>query len=508
MLRAFFISFLALLPIGTLIAQSDPSLHILNPIGFLRPGDNFEIHAKLVNPADSGVVISRISGGGRSQSGSVFENPIDRQALMQEIQTKQQAFRERMRAGFRNQYPVTAGSFPLNPGESLQFVIHTDQMPRIAQPGQDIRFINLSVKLDVGSYMSGNVYADFNAIRVASIDGGGDESAFVLSELESEQAGTMITDLYAELSYPSIITAGESFTIEATVTNRYDYQVNLQTALVMQGGFREWKGEHARSFRFIECQDACQPPPEIILGPGESGSFQLGTYYYENEDLFDGKLVLDGFMLSVVDHVGRHELREITSDPVSISVMSINGIDRSVSAESYETLQPRDLYDAGDQKLVYDPNTGKEWLKLTAGEGYSPQEMLRAIRPNGEFSGFRLASSQEVEILYLNHLNASGVEIRDYAVYEMVPQIEPLQNFVSLLGNIPTVNESLGFSAVVSDEMPARHETTSQYTIMTLKVTNKPPQQAFLMSSDQGLRKTRRLIESHLEEYTGYWLVR
>ena len=506
MLRAILISVLTLLPMGFLNAQSDPQLKILNPVGFVRPGDTFEIHAELVNPADSGVVVQRISGGGRSQQGSVFENPLDRQALMQEMQARQQAMRNRMRAGMRDQYPVIAGSFPLYPGESLQFVVHSDQMPLVAQPGQDIRLINLSVKLDIGSFISGEVYADFNTLRVASADGSGDETAFQLAELVSDQAGTMFTDLYAEFSYPPSVSAGESFTIEATISNRYDHSVNLQTGLAMLGGFREWEGEHKRSFRFVECHEECQKPPELMLGPGESASFQLGTYYYENDSVFEGELVLDGFMLSVVDHVGRHEIRDITTDPVRISVIA--GADPRVTPVSSEALQILDLYNAGDQMLVYDPNTGNEWLKLTAGEGYTPQEILRAIQSNGEFSGFRLASAQDVETLYLNHLNASGVELRDYAVYEMVSEVAPLQQFVSLMGNIPTVNETLGFSAIVSDDLPAQHDIASQYTILTLKVTKQVPGQVFLMSSDQGLRKHRRSYYSRFENYTGYWLLR
>lgn len=506
MLRVLILSVLALLPMGNLNAQSDPSLHILNPVGFVRPGETFEVLAELINPADSGVVIERISGGGSGRQGSVYNNPDNRQAMMRDDQARRQALMERMRTGMVDRYPVTTGAFPLHPGESLQFVLQSGQMPSFAQPGEDIAMVNLRVKLEVGSSIDGAVYADYNVVRVASVDGSGDTSTFDLSELESKQAGTMFTDLYAEFSHPASVTAGESFTMEATVTNRYAYPVNLQTGLAMQGGFRNWKGDHSRSFRFVECRDACQKPSEINLEPGASASFQLGTYYYENESVFEGELVLDGFVLSAVDHVGRHEMREITAQPVTVSVVA--GADLRVAPTIPEALQLLDLYNAGDQMLVYDPNTGNEWLKLTAGEGYSPQEMLRAIQSNGDFAGFRLASSEEVETLYLNHLNASGVELRDYAVYEPVSQVGPLQQFVALLGNIPTVNESLGFSAVVNDDLPAQHDSTSQYTVLTVKVTNQPPQQVFLMSSDQGLTKRRRLFESRFEDYTGYWLVR
>lgn len=480
MLRAFIVSVLLLLPLFGVSAQADPGLYILNPGAYVRPGEAFQIHAELVNPIDSGIVIHAITGGGQTGGG-----------------------------GMPRRYPILTGTFPLHPGESLQFVIYEGQMPRGAQHGQSISLRNMSVKLDTGHFMSGQVYADFNTIRIASFDGGGDVSVFSDMDLVSSQAGVMMTDLRAEFSYPREVLAGESFAIEATVTNHYSEQVGVMTGVIfMQGGFREWQGEHARSYRFIECGEACHTSHETRLAPGESVSWQLGTLYYENDTLFNGELVLDGFMLSVVDHVGRHEIRELTTEPVIISVLRGGRNPAATAENSAAELQLRDLYEVGDQLLIFDPNTGYEWLKLSVGKDYSPAEMLEATRPNGAFSGFRLASSQEVESLYLNHMTASGVKLRDYSVYEMVSEALPLQQFVGLMGDIPTVNETLGFSAIVNDELPARHEPGAQYTVLTLSVSNRPAGQVTWISSNQGLRKIRREFGSPLKANTGYWLVR
>jgi len=495
-------------------AQSDPQVHVLNPTGFVRPGDWFEVYAELVNPADSGQVIDRVSGGGRSGASFLSRSAFSRSTFDPDQQTEiREARMQRARSNPGGRHRAVSGSFPVYPGESVVFVLMEEFMPGSAQPGQDRGFQRLSVKLDTGSQdaLPTTVYADLNVIRIASENGQGEESVFAGLDLASQHAGVMQADLYAEFNHPQEIVAGESFELEATIFNEGSNSVSIMlAALGTMSGFMNWQGEHAQSYRFVSCAKACGLTGSIELAPGEFLRRQLGTFYYENDDFFSGDFILERFSLSVTDQLGRHEMRPATASPVLISVINQPNSRRLFSGNGPlpRPLQLQDLYSPGDERIVNDPNTGLDWLMLTEGEGYSVEAMLAANGPGGEFEGFRLASSREVETLYLNHMNASGVKLGDYAVYELVTEVEALQNLVGLLGNIPTVNNTFGFNGIVSDDLPSRHDENALYTILELSVTASHPDRVMMFSGSQGLRKQQRRLENSLSAYTGYWLVR
>lgn len=49
-------------------SQTDPEIHILNPVGFVTPGQVEEIIAEISNPVDSNVVFEGLGGGLRELS--------------------------------------------------------------------------------------------------------------------------------------------------------------------------------------------------------------------------------------------------------------------------------------------------------------------------------------------------------------------------------------------------------------------------------------------------------
>lgn len=485
-------------------AQSEFELRVLNPTGFVAPGQLEEIIAEVFNPIDSGITIERVSGGGSGSSGTLFQNAADPRALyMQMLQL-------RNRGGSR--YRVVSGSYPVRPGESIQIVVRELQIPADAPPGESIGLTGVSVGLDIDSILPLEVYADLDVMRIISADGRGDSAQFEQMDLANPQAGMLEAQLLAEFTYPNQVTAGESFDLQVTVTNQAESAIEINIPSTGErASSRNWLGEHARSYRFIPCRNECLASGNSELEQGDSLTLNLGTFHYENEDFFEGTLILKDYTLNVFDRLGRHENVLAIADPITVSVIHTPGNESIYTNDEFqpEPLQQLDLNNAGDGLVIYDPNTGLEWLKLTAGEGYSLEQMFVETRAGGVFEGFSLAGSTQVESLIVNHMNSTGETLEEYAVYSTIGSIEPLQSLVELMGNIPTVNNTLGFNGIVNDSLPAEAGPEAEYTIMEVTVTSADPNAgAFIISSTQGLRKYVRGLDNRFVEYTGFWMVR
>ncbi|MEX0964056.1 MAG: hypothetical protein WDZ52_08475 [Pseudohongiellaceae bacterium] len=487
-------------------AQSELELRILNPTGFIAPGQSEEIIAEIANPMGSGITIEQISGGGHSNSGSIFQNVSYARDFMR-VQMQGMARRPAER------YRLVSGNYPVRPGESVQFVLSELQIPADAPIGESIGFSKLSAKLNTGtSPLPIEVYADLDALRIISYDGSGDAAQFDSMDLVNPQAGLMDAKLLAEFSYPERVFAGESFDLIVIITNQAESAIEINyPATGEMANMLSWQGEHARSYRFIPCTDECLVFGSAELEQGDSLTLRLGAFYYENEEFFSGSLILEDFMLNAFDRLGRHESMLAIADPINVTVEydQNSALILSDSGIQPEQLQQRDLHNSGDRLVIYDPNTGLEWLQLTAGKDYTLEQMLAETRDGALFEGFSLASSAQVEQLILNHMNSMGQRLQEYALYSAFASIEPVQALVELMGNIPTVNNTLGFNGIVNDSLPESLTPDAVYTVMELSVTAADPNSGvFLRSSGERLSKHRRSLDSFLVEYTGYWMVR
>lgn len=485
-------------------AQSEFELRILNPTGFVAPGELEEIIADIFNPIDSGVSIERVSGGGSGSRGTLYENAVDPMVL--HIQMLQ------LRTRGRSQYRVVSGSYPVRPGESIQIVVRELQIPGNAPYGESIGLTGMNVKLDINSILPLEVYADLDVIRIISADGQGDSSQFEQMDLANPLVGMLKAQLLAEFTYPNQVVAGESFDLLVTVTNLAEsaIQINIPT-VDERASSRNWQGEHARSYRFIPCRNECLVLGNSELENGDSLTLDLGTFHYENEDFFEGALILKDYTLNVFDRLGRHENVLAIADPITVSVIHTPGNESFYTNDELqpEPLQRRDLNNAGDGLVIYDPNTGFEWLKLTVGQGYDLEQMFTETRAGGQFDGFSLAGSTQVESLIMNHMNSTSETLEAYALYSTIGSVAPLQSLVKLMGNIPTVNNTLGFNGIVNDALPAETGLEAEYTIMEVTVTSADPNAgAFMLGSTQGLRKYTRALNNRFVGYTGFWMVR
>ncbi len=63
-----------------------------------------------------------------------------------------------------------------------------------------------------------------------------------------------------------------------------------------------------------------------------------------------------------------------------------------VAAAIYE----RDLWTSGDGLLTYDSQSNSEWLDLTETRDWATVDLAAALAPGGQYSGFRIATANEV----------------------------------------------------------------------------------------------------------------
>ena len=108
---------------------------------------------------------------------------------------------------------------------------------------------------------------------------------------------------------------------------------------------------------------------------------------------------------------------------VEISISSPSGgesINEAAQVPNRSPMEIRELNNTGELVVVFDPNTGLEWLKLTEGEFFTLQEIQNETDAGGLFEGFELAGSTDVETLILNFIHASGLQLVEQTMYTML----------------------------------------------------------------------------------------
>jgi hypothetical protein len=268
--------------------------------------------------------------------------------------------------------------------------------------------------------------------------------------------------------------------------------------------------------------EECLPVPSdsaILSGahrlePGESLTYLMGTYFYENDALFDGQLILSDLQLLVQDHTGRSGRVPVPSEPIVVEVRN-TAASSALASRAYELTLPLENYDLlteGDRLLIYDPNTGLEWLRLTAAAGYEVEEMLAETRPGGKFADFQLASVQQIEALVLNHVNGNGGRLGAYALYSPMSsdQNRHWQSLVQLLGPMPFNNRGMGVIGFVSDPPDPSVPIPGARTLIEITAPEvMSPGGAIVFSSPSRMQKHfLNPARQTVYDYTGLWLVR
>jgi hypothetical protein len=99
---------------------------------------------------------------------------------------------------------------------------------------------------------------------------------------------------------------------------------------------------------------------------------------------------------------------------------------------SFASFIQREWQSTGQNDLIYDTNSGLEWLKLTVTQGrFSYDTMQTQLLPGGEFFGFRYANAGEVNSLFnsfglfmhgLDNTVADHFQIENYQAFFGITQ--------------------------------------------------------------------------------------
>ena len=238
-------------------AQPNFELNVLNPVGFVAPGQAETIIVEVFNSIDSGVDITGFSGAGYHGGFPAFDIEKMRERMMAAAMANAKS-RQAGGCGRRNICPLS-GSFPVKPGQSMQIsYLHID-VPEDIQIGSEIQYSNMSLKIEVdGQTALSDYYTDKNVIRIVTSTGTGDASLFDDFDLWSPLAGVLSSNLAVRFDYPKEISAGDSFIVSATISNGGSTPITLHNVLNSSiSGFDGISGTHWRSYRFVPCQQQC-----------------------------------------------------------------------------------------------------------------------------------------------------------------------------------------------------------------------------------------------------------
>ncbi|NQV69800.1 MAG: hypothetical protein HQ498_07215 [Pseudohongiella sp.] len=486
---------------------ADIQITILNPVGFIRPGGSENIIVEIYNPDTSGITITDASGKGYSPPQQP-EGGLPTPALGNRISY----------GGPSDLCPragicLVSGQLPIKPGESAQIAYTLIQVPQSEELGRELRFDNPRLGIRTpDSRQSVEYYLHTDIVRIVSAEGRGD--AAILENLEIANTGGGVLDVNASVvfDHPAELVAGESFTIEMTLTNE-GFNALFFMPRFSASPFEVIDGNHKSSFQFIGCERQCYKAGALPgrLEPGETATWEMGTYYYKNELLFDGDFILDRLQIALSDHLQRRGFFIPETKPIEISIISpTNGesINAAMQIPSRSPLELRELDDTGEFVVVFDPNTGNEWLKLTAAEHFTLQEIQEETVTGGLFQGFELADSGDVETLILNYIHASGIHMVEQTMYSMLDTEtdSAMLEFVDLIGEIPSVNSGARTIGIVKDQVAGTNPLSDTNVVVEII----PRGNQMLVSSLNGISKRTMSMSMPrpIYSYVGYWMVR
>lgn len=312
--------------------------------------------------------------------------------------------------------------------------------------------------------------------------------------------------------YPRMIPAGTPFVLRLRVHNHSEIPLSFhggQHTLSLSGG-------HADSFDFQRCYEGCLLKGTDPTPPGEEVLMEAGTLYYRNQDLFSGGVSINDIRVNATapsddGSIASYSVPAATAVTIQIQHSSETPEEnsREDGAPVRSALELRDLAETGDQRLLHDPNTGNDWLRLTQTTGLTETSLAEKTAPGGEYAGFAVAYAAQVEELILNHLHAGGIEMQ---AYELAAPFAPQQTRDSLalfMDSIGGTGEAMSVPRVagaVRDRAPLHPTGDVFHTLVALHG-----------SSDDGYWRPAR--PGPLREYAsgdqiessssiGVWLVR
>lgn len=273
------------------------------------------------------------------------------------------------------------------------------------------------------------------------------------------------------VDYPTQVKAGQNFTLTASLVNTSSMPMLVSVHWVLRRN--AVSGSHASSYRiFSHPLMEARPFTRIVLEPGNPRVISLREFYYEGDELFNGELIVENSEITISSTTW--ERTTTLLDPIRIEVAHEGPVSPTVIQNISERLplESRVIGDnSGDSRVVYDPNTGYEWLPLSRTHNRTLLSVMENLMPGAEFEGFRVANLAEVQTLFLNAIHAAGIHYPQYALFA-VDEYEDgdLKEAKALFPIARTLQDSFGITR--SARMP-EHESDTAAGILV--GTNKVP---------------------------------
>jgi len=272
-------------------------------------------------------------------------------------------------------------------------------------------------------------------------DGNGDDAIFDQYPIFAELPQDRSPQFEIHYRYPMQLRAGDHFNLSVDILNTGTFPLWEVYPQIFGFDYVENFGlenSHATSYLPIECQDFCIAAGEFPLQPGASITIDLSNYYYQNPKFFDGFLQLPEIDVSAYNmYLEETIISPLESlDPIKIDAPYwYNSSNPQNFLSSRMPLELKEAKDESGLDIIFDPNTGIEWLPMYETSNIPLVEMLQKF-DNGElFDGFEVASANQVDTLVLNHLHAKGVPAADFQLGQASREIESsLLDFIALFG--------------------------------------------------------------------------
>jgi len=228
----------------------------------------------------------------------------------------------------------------------------------------------------------------------------------------------MASHIEVEFIAPSVVSAGDHFTVYAWVQNNSDEMLVYPSIARPQQANQQIEA----GYSYRQCGLDCVR--QTGIAPGTGAYLGAGIYYYSGEHFADGTMLIDDYTLNWVrsGQAAIHETPLATTLSVDVVFDGEPGTPNpAVAVPHRQSLLLADLTETGDELIVHDPNTGNDWLRHDATRPLSIDEIRAATEPGGAFAGFTMARISQVEELMMNHLHAAGLSAQIFDLYNSPP---------------------------------------------------------------------------------------
>lgn len=444
---------------------------MVNPTGFLKPGDGVEILLRVSNPADSGITLNGISGVSSGSNSNVNITLDDIQKVFKSTELCEDS----------PACPYPEGNFPLEPGESLTLAFR--RLQAIDEIPQNTLLILDNIHL-VTQLHGKQVFIPANGIAAYMITAGGSGDPAVFDELTITFPPFVPPELAINFRHPQQIQAGEPFNVTATISNTGTEMVEL--GLISSfARFTQSAGPHGESYEWQGCTQLCVLQGQSKLEPGQSMVQDFGNFFYTADTLFSGELRLGELDLRTFDSHRRVGSVNISQDAVRIQVINPSGGETPNPGVLIEPTRPLESIPPAEGQqftIIRDPNTGYDWLSLSATLDQDPAQVLEQLEAGGSFAGFRRARASQVKQLVRNMLHSIRPDIPGHRIHQSDNSVnEILIQFLEIFGitlegtfGVVSPQKPLIFSGVffgvVDDQPPYPATQQSRLTVISHQI--------------------------------------